>query len=813
MSRPLITLAGVLALVVAASGPLRAGGLGQPASGTAGSDQRALLDQYCVPCHNQRQQIAGLALDTVDVANVAAHPAVWEKVVRKLRAGAMPPAPRPRPDSATYERLTSWLETELDAAAAAHPDPGRTDTLHRLNRSEYRNVIRDLLALDVDVSDLLPADDGSYGFDNIAGVLGMSPTLLERYLSAAKKISRLAVGRPAPSATAETVRLASDLEQDAHADGLPFGTRGGTRFDFTFPEDADYAFRVRLGRDASDTLKVFDTPHQLEVSLDGEPLRTFVVGEPPPEGAERTSPAYQAYLTRQRTIDDEWEVRVPVRAGPHTVHVTFHQKTTAYPETLRRPFLRPYTSITGGDTRYQPYVGSVTVAGPFEASGNRPVDETPSRQRIFSCHPDPGAPGAHAAQCAREIFVALATRAYRRPATDRDLDVLLDFFDEGQAAGGFEAGIELGLRRLLASPEFLFRLERDPPGVAPDTPYRISDLELASRLSFFLWSSLPDDQLLDAAIAGTLRQPSGLDAQARRMLADSRADALVENFAGQWLYLRNVRALTPDENLFPDFGESLRVAFQRETELFFESVLRDDSSVLDFLTADYTFLNERLARHYGMPNIYGSHFRRVTLSDPTRRGLLGHGSILSATAYPNRTSPVLRGKWVLENLLGTPPPLPPPNVPSLEETTADGSVLSMRDAMERHRANPVCASCHRLMDPPGFALEQFDAIGRYRTRNESNSPIDASGVLPDGTVFDGAAGLREALLGRPTLFVTTLTEKLLTYALGRGVEHYDAPAVRAITRDAVADDYRFSSLILGVIKSPPFQMRKTRDPN
>jgi hypothetical protein len=403
----------------------------------------------------------------------------------------------------------------------------------------------------------------------------------------------------------------------------------------------------------------------------------------------------------------------------------------------------------------------------------------------------------------------LARRAYRRPVTERDLDVLLGFYDQGHTDGGFEAGIELALRRLLASPEFLFRVERDPQDVEPGTPYRVSDLELASRLSFFLWSSIPDDELLDVAIAGTLHQPSVLEAQTRRMLADSRAAALVENFAGQWLYLRNVRALTPDENRFPDFGESLRVAFQRETELFFESVLHDDRSVLEFLTADYTFLNERLARHYGIPNIYGSHFRRVTLPDPTRRGLLGHGSILAATAYPNRTSPVLRGKWVLENLLGTPPPLPPPNVPSLEETTADGSALSMREAMERHRANLVCASCHRLMDPPGFALEQFDAVGRYRTRNESNMPIDASGVLPDGTVFDGAAGLRAALMARPNLFVTTLTEKLLTYALGRGVEYHDAPAIRAIRRESAAEGYRFSSLILGVIESPPFQMRRS----
>ena len=781
---------------------------GQPASGGAASAERALLDRYCVTCHNERLRVADLTLDTADVADVGAHPEIWEKVVRRLRAGAMPPAPRPRPEPATYEAFTTWLETELDAAAARHPDPGRTDTFHRLNRSEYHNVIRDLLDLEVDVAALLPADDGSYGFDNIAGVLGISPTLLERYLSAAKKISRLAIGRPAPSATAETFRLVTDLTQDVRVDGLPFGTRGGTRFEFTFPEDAVYGIRVQLSRDASGTLKPFDTPHQLEVSLDGEPLQTFTAGEPPPPGP-RSSPEYQEWLARQRALDDAWEVRVPVRAGPHTVQVTFHQKTSAYAETLRQPFLRPYTSITGGDTRYQPYVGSVTVAGPFEASGARPVEGTPSRDRIFVCRPASPAADDEAA-CAREIFSTLARRAYRRPVAERDLAVLLDFYAQGRADGGFEAGIELGLRRLLASPEFLFRVERDPADAAPGTPYRVPDIELASRLSFFLWSSIPDDELLDLAAAGTLHRPDVLEAQTRRMLADPRAEALVENFAGQWLYLRNVRALTPDEDRFPDFGEALRRSFQRETELFFGSVLREDRSVLDFLTADYTFVNERLARHYGLPNVYGSHFRRVTLPGASRRGLLGQGSILAATAYPTRTSPVLRGKWVLENLLGTPPPLPPPDVPSLEETTGDGAALSMREAMEQHRANPVCASCHRLMDPPGFALEQFDAVGRYRTRNEANAPIDASGVLPDGTAFEGAAGLREALLGRPDLFVTTLTEKLMIYALGRGVEHHDAPAIRAITRGAAADGHRFSSLILGVIKSPPFQMRRTR---
>ncbi len=797
----------LLVVVTLGSGILRASE-GEQATGEISAETgRALLDRYCVSCHNSRLRTGDLALDAVDVANVAEDPEIWETVVRKLRAGAMPPSPRPRPADATYTAFTIWLEEALDQAAGERPNPGRTDTFHRLNRREYHNVIRDLLALEVDVSALLPADDGSYGFDNIAGVLGMSPTLLERYLSAAKKISSLAVGIPSSSPTAETFRLATDLTQDERLDGLPLGTRGGGRFEFTFPEDAEYTFRVQLGRDASGTLKSFNTPHQLEVSLDGQGLESFVVGEPAPEGVERSSPEYREYLARQRAADEEWEVRVPVRAGPHTVQVTFHQKTSAYVETLREPFRRPYTSITGGDTRFQPYVGSVTISGPFESSGLAPAQSTPSRDRIFVCHP---ATASEELPCAREIFRNLAGRAYRRPVTEQDLEVLLEFFEQGRADGGFEMGVALGLRRMLASPEFLFRIERDPAGLEAGGVYALNDLELASRLSFFLWSSVPDDALLEVAIAGELHRPAVLEAQARRMLADPRADALVENFAGQWLYLRNVRALTPDEDRFPDFGEALRQAFQRETELFFESILREDRSVLEFLTADYTFVNERLARHYGIPNIYGSHFRRIAVEEDARRGLLGHGSILSATAYPTRTSPVLRGKWVLENLLGTPPPLPPPDVPSLQETTDGGDALSMRQAMEQHRANPVCASCHRVMDPPGFALEQFDAVGRFRTRSESNAPIDASGMLPDGTNFEGVVGLREALLKRPELFVTTLTEKLLTYALGRGVDHTDAPAVRAIRREAARDGHRFSSVILGIIKSPPFQMRRTQ---
>ena len=558
--------------------------------------------------------------------------------------------------------------------------------------------------------------------------------------------------------------------------------------------------RLTLGRNTLDTFAAFHVPHELDVSLDGEHLQTFVVGEPPPEGFDRSSDEYRDWRARQGRADEDWFIRVPVRAGPRTLRVAFRKITSAYPETLRQPYLRPYTNNTGGDTRYQPHISSVVVTGPYEASGSPPVDETPSRAKIFSCRPAAGGQEMELA-CAREILSTLARRGYRRPVEKRDLDVLVAFYEDGRAEGGFEAGIELALRRLLASPEFLFRVVRDPEGVASGTDYSLPDLEMASRLSFFLWSSIPDDELLDDAVAGRLSEPAVLEAQVLRMLADERADALFENFAGQWLYLRNIPALLPDENRFPDFGEGLRLAMKRETEMLFESVMREDLSVLEFLTADHTFINERLARHYGIPNVYGSHFRRVTLPDETRRGLLGHGSILAATAYPTRTSPVLRGKWVLENLLGTPPPLPPPDVPSLEETADDGRSLSMREAMEQHRANPVCSSCHKLMDPPGFAMEQFDAVGKFRTHNEANKLIDASGVLPDGMEFNGVAGLRDALLQRPDLFVTTLTEKLMTYALGRGIEHYDEPAIRAITRQAELQDSRFSSIILGIEKT------------
>jgi uncharacterized protein DUF1592/uncharacterized protein DUF1588/uncharacterized protein DUF1585/uncharacterized protein DUF1587/uncharacterized protein DUF1595 len=798
-------IAGWIALLSGVAGYVQAAGQQQDASSRSLTSQRALLDRYCVTCHNERLKTAALTLDTLDVTNVGAHADVWEKVVRKLRGGLMPPAGLPRPDKSGYEGFNSWLEAELDGAAARNPDPGRTEPFHRLNRSEYRNAIRDLLSLDIDVTSLLPTDDTSYGFDNMAGVLKMSPTLMERYLLAAQKISRVAVGTPALFPNVDTFRVPEDLPQDDRLDGLPFGTRGGTMVSYTFPVDSDYDIRVRLSRlglsgGATEDVPRFAESHELELTLDGVRLQVFTLpGETLEPGKRQDS-----YQQGRTDVDANWHLRVPIKAGPHRVGVAFLKKSSAIIETIRLPFLRPYAG-SGGDTRYQPYLSTVTITGPLDGS---PAQDTPSRRRIFTCRPSRA---ANEGSCAKTLLSTLARRAYRRPITDEDLQTLMDFYAEGREEGGFDAGIEAALGRLLVSPHFLFRVERDPANVAPGAVYRVSDLELASRLSFFLWSSVPDDELLDLATRGKLSNAAVLDAQVRRMLADKRSQALVRNFAAQWLYLRNVPTLSPDLDVFPDFDESLRQAFQMETELFFESILREDRGVLELLTADYAFLNERLARHYGVPNVKGSHFRRVAVENPARRGLLGHGSILAVTAYPHRTSPVLRGKWILENLLGTPPPLPPPNVPELKDTNAVGHVLSMRDRMAQHRASPVCASCHSMMDPPGFSLENFDAIGRQRTVDERFVAIDASGVLPDGTKFDGPAGLRDALLSRPDRFVATFTEKLLTYALGRGVEYYDMPAVRQIRRTASQTDYRLSSIIIGIVHSVPFQMRRAAE--
>ena len=778
--------------VAAVCGTVGAGAPRAEPAGSASAGHRRLLDRYCIACHDDRLRTGGLSLEGIDLTDVAAEAAVWEKVVAKLRAGAMPPQPRPRPDRAAYDGFRAWLEAELDRAAAADPRPGRTEALHRLSRTEYRNVVRDLLDVDVDVSGLLPADDTSYGFDNIAGVLGVSPTLMERYLAAARKISRLAVGSPVPSPIAETFRIPSDQGQDGRVAGLPFGTRGGMVVDFNFPEDAEYVIS------AVPDGPLHIEPHELEITLDGERLEVFTVGRALEPGQRRA----------QYAEADAREVRVRVGAGPHRVGAAFLRKTAAEQERTRKLYRRPFTGEgSGGDSRYQPYLERLTITGPFESRGSRPAVDTPSRARIFVCEPGDGA--ASAAACAAEIMANLARRAFRRPVAAEDVDRLLAFYEQGAAGGGFEAGVELALRRLLVSPEFLFRIVEDPPDLPPGAAYALSDLELASRLSFFLWSSIPDDALLDAAVRGALRDPAELEAQTRRMLDDPRAEALVTNFAGQWLSLRNAAAVQPDEDLFPDFGEDLRQGFRRETELLFDAVLREDRSVVELLSADYTFLNERLALHYGVPNVRGSHFRRVVLDDPARGGLLGHGSVLTVTSHANRTSPVVRGKWVLENILGAPPPPPPPDVPPLE-AAATGRTLTMREAMERHRANPVCASCHRVMDPLGLALEPFDAVGRRRTPNETQVPMDLTGALPDGTVFEGPAGLRAALLAHPERFVTTVAEKLLTYAVGRGMEHHDAPAVRAIVRAAADDGYRLTTLVLGVVRSPPFRMRSTQ---
>ena len=746
-------------------------------------------------CHNDSLKTAGLALDTISAHDLDENTQVWEKVVRKLRHRFMPPLGFPRPDEASYEAAVSSLETALDRAAAAEPNPGRTDTLRRLNQTEYQNAIRDLLALDVDVASLLPSDQSSYGFDNVT-VGDLSPTLLDRYVSAAEKISRLAVGRPGRSPGGDTSRIRPDLTQEKHFDGFPVGTRGGALVPYTFPQDGEYEIQIRLARDRNEHVEGLSEPHELELLLDRERVQLFTV-KPAPLRKEHSL----EYQPSQPNLDDHLKIRLPVKAGPHTLGVTFLKKPSGLLETERQPYQAHFNYYR--HPRIQPAIYSISIIGPYAAKG---PGDTPSRRRIFVCRP--ASPGEEEG-CAKRILAMLMRRAYRRPVTDADLQRLFALYREARAEGGFEAGIEMALAAVLVSPHFLFRIEQDPAGLAPNTAYRISDLELAFRLSFFLWSSIPDDELLDAAIRGKLKKPAVLEQQVQRMLADSRSRNLVTNFASQWLHLRNLASMTPDMRIFPDFDDNLRQAFRQETELFFESIMREDRSVLDLLRANYTFVNERLAKHYGIPHVYGSRFRRVTLGEDDRRGgLLRHASILTVTSYPTRTSPVIRGKWILENILGEPPPPPPPDVPDLKEKSSHGKVLSTRERLAKHRDNPACASCHKLMDPVGFAVENYDAIGRWRTV-EGGVPVDASGQLFDGTKFDGVAELENALLGRPELFVNTVAEKLLTFATGRGVEHYDAPAIRKTVREARAEDFRFSSFILGIVNSKPFQMRKS----
>jgi mono/diheme cytochrome c family protein len=791
-----------------------------PAAST--TPYRATLDKYCVTCHNQKAKTANLTLDTMNLAEVPAHADVWEAVVRKLRTATMPPSGMPRPDEASSTALASWLEGELDRAART-PRPGRS-MLHRLNRAEYANAIRDLLDMDVDVTPLLPSDDSAFGFDNNADLMTVSPALLERYLNAADRVSALAVGDPATTAGSETYTVRGDQSQSQHREGLPLGTVGGVAVRHYFPLDAEYEVRLTLFRTNVEAMRGLEHPHRIEIAIDGQRVFYQTVGGDAELGQTGT------ITDKSDATDARLRVRVPVKAGPHDVTATFLRKIGESPNRLR-PFLRSNSDTY--DSTGRPHIETVTVTGPFNATG---AGDTPSRRRIFVCRPGAAAGAGRTASlsgrasgnmlasvqpnassqsspandasevgCARRILSTLARRAYRRPVTEPDLEPLLAFYRDGRKKGTFDTGIQLALRRLLASPTFVFRVEEDPANVAPGTAYRISDLELASRLSFFLWSSIPDAALLDTAVAGRLHDPVVLEAQVRRMLADPRANAIVENFAGQWLHIRNLQNIAPNTDEFPDFDNDLRDAFRQETELFFGSIMREDRNVLDLLRADYTFVNERLAKHYGLHDVYGSHFRRVTLSDDARRGLLGKGSILAVTSRADRTAPTLRGKWILENLLGVPPPPPPPNVPALEQTPGL-QPKTMRERLDAHRANPACAGCHRLTDPLGFSLENFNAVGGWRTR-DAGANVDASGALPDGTPLNGVAALRGALLKHPDAFVRTLSEKLLIYALGRGLQAYDQPVIRGIVRDAAARDYRFSSLVLGIVKSAPFQMR------
>ena len=732
-----------------------------------------LINRYCIGCHNQKLKTAGVSLQGLDLAKVGNNAGVWERALRKVRSGQMRPPGLPHPDAAASAAFTKWLENSLDGAAAASPNPGRP-AVHRLNRAEYSNAIRDLLAVDIQPGSLLPIDDSGYGFDNIGDVLAVSPVLLERYISVARKISRLAVGDTKIKPTEEVYEARRDppgtirrVRNERVSDDLPFDSQGGLAARHYFPVDAEYSIRVKLNND---------------------------------------SPS---------------EIRLPIKAGLRTVGVTFLRESAK--AELAAPVGRggggpggPSGSTAELDIRVdgvrvkrfqipgaRPQVNTVIVGGPYQVTG---PGDTASRTKLFVCRP---ATANDEEPCARKVLSTVTRRAFRRPVTDADLRPLLAFYQSGRRERDFDYGIEKALRALLVSPDFLFRVENDPAGSRPGAVYRISDLELASRLSFFLWSSIPDGALLDLAEAGKLKDPKVLEQQVRRMLDDPKSDSLVSNFAGQWLYLRGLSQAKPDPVAFPEFDESLRQSFQQETELFFHSILREDRSVLELLNANYTFLNERLAEHYGVGKVYGSHFRKVTMDDPNRGGLLGQGSILTVTSYPNRTSVVQRGKWILENLLGTPPPPPPPDVPELKPHAKDGRHLTMREQMEEHRLNPVCSSCHARMDPIGFALENYNGVGKWRGE-DGGAPIDASGQLAGGAKFNGPAGLKKLLMADfRDDFVTSVTEKLLTYALGRGLEYYDQPAVRSITRQAARDDYKMSALVTAVVKSVPFQMRRT----
>jgi cytochrome c5 len=769
-------------------------------SGQGPAAYQEMMNKYCVNCHNQKAAIpagAPLMLDKANLKDPGADPEVWEKVVRKLGVGAMPPRNSPTPGAVELERFRSTLVTSLNDAATKKNNPGRY-VLHRLNRTEYANSVRDLLGVKIDVAGLLPSDGGDFGFDNIATALTTSPLLLERYLTAAMRISEVAIGDVEVEPGTATFSISTVVTQGKHVDGLPLGTRGGTLVQYDFPADGEYVFYGRLLRTVAEGyvgVEGHETPYQFIVTVDGEQVFSAPVG-----GKEdHESSSKNIVISREEVDKRMTSPRVKVTAGPHEIGFTFIERPTQE-QNMWQPVLRD--SLEAHNPSGIPRLRTGNIEGPYNVTG---VSETPARKRLFTCKP---ASAAREAPCAAEILSGVARRAFRRPVTEADIKRPLAFYNDARKNGGdFNAGIRAGLARILASPAFVFRAEEDPATLPPGAPHRISNLELASRLSFFLWSSIPDDELLNLAIAGKLREPRVLEGQVRRMIADERADSLMREFTGQWLQLRNLDKVTPDLLLFPDFDDNVRQAFRRETELFFASVVRDDRSILDLLDADYTFVNERLARHYGIRGIYGSRFRRVPVTDPNRRGLLGHGSFLSLTSAANRTSPILRGKFIISNLLNTPPLPPPANVPQLEESAPKDRPSTVREQLELHRANPVCASCHRNIDPVGFALENFNAVGQWQDATIDGLKIDSAGVLSDGTPIDGPVALRNALLARPEVFVGTVTEKLMIYALGRGLEPVDMPVVRSVVKGAAKNKYAMHSIILGIVQSSPFQMR------
>ena len=789
------------------------------------SPQRALLDQYCVSCHNQAMvnstpvegenllftQLRGLGmtLDKENVDDVSENPEVWEKVVRKLRVGVMPPPDNPRPGHEDYSEFRYWLEEQLDQANAEKVNPGRTQSFHRLNQAEYQTVIGQLLGLKLDVEELIPADPPDRnGFDNNAEVLSLSPVLMERYVSAAHKIAELAVGATPLGMSIKSYEVPLNLIQnDRLDDQLPFGSRGGAAVTHNFPVDGLYRIKVKLQTNYVDFVRGYDQPHQIEVSLDGERIDVFEFGGDAPgmpapysfAGNIRGSDDWEEFM--MAIADEGFELEIPVQAGPRVIGATFPREIWEA-EGIDQPRLFGYHLAVTELPDSNPALGSVSIEGPIESQG---PGLTPSREIIFSCIPED-----YDAErgCAKEILTGLARKAYRRPLTEDDWLELSEFFESGFKEEGFDKGIQLALERILVAPDFLWRIQQDPEGLLPGESYEITDVELASRLSFFLWSGGPDEELLSLAENGRLRESGILKSQVTRMMDDPKAEAFIKNFIGQWLYLRNLDNVYPLPSAFPEFDDNLRESFKQETELFFDEQIREDHSLLDLFTANYSFLNERLADHYGVQGIYGNHFRKVSLDGHKRGGLLGHGSLMTVTSYPNRTSVVLRGKFVLDNLLGSPPPEPPPNVPALEESSQTGKQLTMREAMAQHRENPACRVCHAAMDPIGFSLENYDAVGKWRDMF-AGVDVDASGLLPDGAAFNGRKGLENLILDRPTDFVATVTEKLLTYALGRGVEYYDMPTVRSIVRQSEQEDFSWSSLILGVVKSAPFQMRRT----